>query len=176
MDTTVIDPGSLAMDVDEPQTTASDPPGSTLNLDELFESATLGTIKTALEYIQELKTASLDDGHLTPDVLERLRNPPSSPVDLTQDERLSLELFLSIQNSAQQVYVSIKKAIERRYPDSHILSYDQAKQLTAEISGIYHISDHMCINSCLAYTGPLSALDTCPICSEPRFDSHHQPQ
>ena len=34
----------------------------------------------------------------------------------------------------------------------------------------------MCINSCLAYTGPLSALDTCPICSEPCFDSHHQPQ
>ena len=28
----------------------------------------------------------------------------------------------------------------------------------------------MCINSCVAYTGPYLELDTCPICSEPRYD------
>jgi hypothetical protein len=173
------DPGSLAteeMNVDEPQTANDSAPGFNLNIDELVESACLGNIKTALDFIQELKNASLDDGHLTPDICERLRDPPSGPVHLTPDDQLSLELFLSVQNSAQQVYISVKKAIEHRSPEYNILTYDQAKQLTAEVSGISPITDHMCIKSCIAYTGPFSALEICTVCSEPRFDSHGQPR
>ncbi|KAH9920361.1 uncharacterized protein B0H18DRAFT_881116, partial [Fomitopsis serialis] len=29
----------------------------------------------------------------------------------------------------------------------------------------------MCPNSCLAYTGPYAALETCPHCGEPRYDA-----
>jgi hypothetical protein len=169
------DLGLLAMDlmdVDKVQTIAR---GSNLNLDELCESATLGHIKTTLNYIQAFKTATLDDGHLTPDFLEQLQNPPSSPVDLTPDEQLSLELFLSMQNTAQQVYISIMKSIEWQYPDSCLLSYEKVKRLTAEISGIFPITDHMCLNSCIAYTGPFSELESCPICNKSCFDSNRQP-
>jgi hypothetical protein len=160
----------------EPQAAGSEPPGPNLDIDALVESATLESIKMTLDFIRELKTASLDDGHLASDVLERLRNPPSGPMELAPDERLSLKLFLSIQNTSQQVYSSIKKAIECRYPESHILTYDRAKQLTAKISGISPITDHMCINSCIAYTGPLSKLETCSVCGESRFDSKRQPR
>jgi hypothetical protein len=31
---------------------------------------------------------------------------------------------------------------------------------------------HMCINSCIAYTGLFLELDACPICSEPRYDTY----
>ena len=34
----------------------------------------------------------------------------------------------------------------------------------------------MCIKSCVTYTGPLKALDTCPVCNEPCFDSQHWPR
>ena len=178
MDVDEVDPGSLAaqMDSDETQEIESNPPGSVLDLEELVESATLQSIRTALQFIQELKIFSLDDGHLPPELVSQLRNPPSDPVNLTPDERLSLELFISIQNTAQHVYTSVKKAIERRYPENHILSYDKAKQLIAEITGISPITNHMCIKSCVAYTGPLSTLEACPFCSEPRFDSLHEPR
>ena len=152
------DPGSLADHTNENQDTENNhPPGSVLDLEDLAESATLQNIRTALQFIQELKTASLDDGHLAPEIVPRLKNPPSDPVDLTPNERLSLELFISTQNAAQHVYTSVKKAIERRHPESHILTYDKAKQFTAEITGISPITDHMCIKSCVAYTGPFSA-------------------
>ena len=173
------DPGSVAaqIDTDENQEIENDPPrGSVLSLEDLVESATLQNIRTTLQFIQELKTASLDDGHLAPEIVSRLKNPPSDPVDLTPDERLSLELFISTQSAAQHVYTSVKKAMERRHPETHILSYDKSKQLTAELTGISPITDHMCIKSCVAYTGPFNTLEACPVCSEPRYDSLHNPR
>ena len=34
----------------------------------------------------------------------------------------------------------------------------------------------MCINSCVAYTGPFKALEVCPVCDEPRFDAGNRPR
>ena len=63
MDVDEVDPGSLAaqMDSDKTQEIESNPPGSVLDLEELVESATLQSIRTALQFIQELKIFSLDD-------------------------------------------------------------------------------------------------------------------
>lgn len=118
-----------------------------------------------------MKTASLSDDHLTPDVVARLKEPPSGSVNLTPDELLSLEIFISMQNTAQHVYTSVKAAVERRYPESELLTYDKVKQLIADITGVFPITDHMCIKSCVAYTGPFRDLAACPVCSEPRYDS-----
>jgi hypothetical protein len=123
-----------------------------------------------------LKTASLDNGHLAPEVVSRLKNPPSGTIELTPDDQLSLELFISTHNFPQHVYMSVKNIIEHRYPESKLLSLDKVKQLTVEITGISPIRDHMCIKSCVAYTGPFKALDACPVCNEPRFDSQHRPR
>jgi hypothetical protein len=164
------------MDVDESRGTTDNPSRPNLNLDDLVESAALKNIKLSLDFIQELKTASLDDGHLAPEVVSRLKNPPSGTIELTPNDQLSLELFISTHNSPQHVYTSVKTNIERRYPESNLLSLDKVKQLIVEITGISPITDHMCIKSCVAYTGPFKALDACPICDEPRFDSQRQPR
>jgi hypothetical protein len=42
--------------------------------------------------------------------------------------------------------------------------------LVADLTGIESIVHHMCINSCVAFTGPFSDLDTCPVCSESRYN------
>ena len=84
-----------------------------MNLEDLVESTTLENIKISLNFIQELKTASLDDGHLAPEVVSHLKNPPSGAIELTPDDRLSLELFISTDNSPQHVYMSVKNIIER---------------------------------------------------------------
>lgn len=40
----------------------------------------------------------------------------------------------------------------------------------ADLSGVYSIEDDMCINSCLAFTGPFKHLQKCPECDEPCYD------
>ena len=34
----------------------------------------------------------------------------------------------------------------------------------------------MYIKSCITYTGPFKALDACPVCNEPCFNSQHRPR
>ena len=43
-------------------------------------------------------------------------------------------------------------------------------RLVAEVTGVESVVHNMCINSCIAYTGPFLGLDSCPTCSEPRYD------
>jgi hypothetical protein len=162
------------MDVDENRDTTSNLPQPNLNLEDLVESATLEDIKVSLNFIQELKTASLNNGHLAPEVVSHLKNPPLGTIELTPDDQLSLGLFIFTYNFPQHVYMSVKNIIECRYPESKLLSLDKVKQLTVEITGISSITDH--IKFCVAYTGPFKALDACPVCDEPRFDSQHQPR
>lgn len=58
----------------------------------------------------------------------------------------------------------------RRHPEDEVLSLSRVKTKLAEITGVVSILHHMCINTCIAYTGPFSELETCPKCHEPRFD------
>lgn len=38
-----------------------------------------------------------------------------------------------------------------------------------EISGVTPLMQHMCVNSCIAFTGPFSSLEECPLCNEARY-------
>jgi hypothetical protein len=128
-------------------------------------------IKITQEFIKEIRTATLDNGSLDGDVLERLRNPPKEPTDICDpDIRLSLDLFLAVTNASEDTYKSCREAIQRRHPDSNILSYYSVKKLVAEITGVIAVYDDMCINSCHAFTGPFSQLQSCSICGEARYD------
>jgi hypothetical protein len=126
-----------------------------------------------MEFIQALDSATLDDEYsrLDPDTLERLRNPPTSPANVSDpDFRLGLDLFLASLNASQDTYNKSREGILRRHPDDHIPSYDQMKRAIAKMTGIVPIVDDMCSNSCIAYTGPLSKLDACTECGAPRLN------
>jgi hypothetical protein len=143
-------------------------------ISRLSDLATLDNMKTAMAFIEALKIASLDDewSKLDADTLYQLRNPSTTPVDINENPswRLGLDLYLSISNVSQETYTSVRKAILRRYPDEDIPSYYLIKKYVAELSGVCSIEHDMCINSCIAYTGPFKELQTCPECGEPRFD------
>jgi hypothetical protein len=144
-----------------------------INLDELSELAKLAEIKTTMKFIQALETASLDDDTgLDPEAIKRLRDAPQHPIDITDpDLRLSLDLFISVENSSQETYMSARRAIMRRHPEDEILTYDQVKHRVAQLSGVFPLVFDMCINSCMAYTGPFSKLDACSMCGESRYDA-----
>ena len=125
-----------------------------------------------MSFIQTIRDASLDDGiGLTGEPLEQLRNPPKAP--LRVDDRyteLALSMFIALEHSSESTYEKIQRAIEQCFPDAEIPSFYQTKCILAGLSGVTSIVKDMCINSCAAYVGPLSNLDSCPECSEPRYD------
>lgn len=150
---------------------------SEINLDELADLARLSDIKLAMDFIRALEVASLDDEHnrLSEDAVERLRNPPTSPVDVSDpDFRLALDLFLAHLQSSQESYTLTREAILRRHPDDNIPSYDQMKRRIAEVTGVVPIIHHMCPNSCLAFTGPFAKDEACRECGHSRFKDQTQ--
>jgi hypothetical protein len=127
-------------------------------------------LRTSQEFIDALKAATLDDGGLDKEVLQRLRQLLTEPLDVNDpDLRLSLDLFLSCSNASEETYHSSRAAILRCHPDDKVLSYARIKSKMAELSGVVPILHHMCINSCAAFTGPFADLAECLICHEARY-------
>jgi hypothetical protein len=148
--------------------------GVNLDLNMLSENAQLSDMKTSLAFIEALRIASLDDpcANLDDNMLARLRNPPTEPVDISDNDILAgLDLFLGTINFPQDAYINSREVMMRRHPEEKIPSFDQIKRIVAEITGVVPIVHHMCVNSCIAYTGPFSELDKCPYCNEDRYDS-----
>ncbi|KAJ6504331.1 hypothetical protein C8R47DRAFT_1210401 [Mycena vitilis] len=87
-------------------------------------------IRIANKFIECLRAASLDneDEALPPELLERLRNPPQTPLTLdSPDHRLSLDIFLSVSNASEETYNSVRLAILRRHPEDDILTYHRLR-------------------------------------------------
>ncbi|THH01861.1 hypothetical protein EW026_g929 [Hermanssonia centrifuga] len=125
-------------------------------------------------FIDALQGASLDDEKLHPDVLERIRNLPTEEYQLEDPAlHLSLKIFLGLDRASEAHYNLVRNAVSR----SHgivMLTLHQVKRAVEDISGVRAVYDDMCINSCIAYTGPFAQLITCPTCNEPRYDQLKQ--
>jgi hypothetical protein len=132
----------------------------------------LNELKTAAEFVKGLQGATLDNPSLgmSDEALHRLRNPPreQSPVVIDKVTRLAIDLYLG--NPSKETYDTNCAAIRRCHPEDDLPSYYKIKSLVAALTGIESVMHHMCINSCLAYTGTFRDLDTCAVCSEPRYD------
>ena len=169
------------MDVDEDvgaDNEAELGPSSSIDIDDLLENSRLDDIRTSFQFIHAIKKATLDDPscNLDKDVIDRLRHPPTTPLSLSEGQRFSLSLFLSMQNAPQEVYTSTRETILHHHPTDELLTLDRVKRLVAEISGVIPIARDMCINSCMAYTGPYLALNQCPVCLEPRYVDKRKPK
>ncbi|KAF8165831.1 hypothetical protein B0H34DRAFT_648291, partial [Crassisporium funariophilum] len=124
----------------------------------------------AQQFIQLISSATLDKDKLEPSTLHRLQNPKTEPVDISDpDTCLSLNLFLACYHALEATYTSVQVAIQHRCPQVDVLSYHSVKKLVANITGVVSVLDNMCINSCNTFTGPLSGLAECPVCSEPQY-------
>ncbi|KAI9442693.1 hypothetical protein H4582DRAFT_2073286 [Lactarius indigo] len=173
---TTPEPGSLGVHVGPPHDDHSGAAGA-VDLDsDLWDptSIRLEDHKLTADFIRLLQAASLDDpvNGLSIDELECLRSPPRDrPADLVNDDsRFAIDLYLG--NPSAATYEINRTAILRRFPDTSLPSYYRTKRLVSELTGIEPIVHDMCINSCLAYTGPFSGLESCPMCSEARYDQY----
>ncbi|KDQ13164.1 hypothetical protein BOTBODRAFT_160772 [Botryobasidium botryosum FD-172 SS1] len=130
-----------------------------------------GEIRQALLFIDLLQKATLDNTGLDKRTIERLRDPPCTPVATNDPDLLfSLRLLLANEKSSQDTYNRSREAVLLRYPESAVLTHFRAKSLAAELSGVSAVTHDMCVNSCIGFTGPFAELDSCPECHESRYD------
>ena len=125
----------------------------------------------ALKFVQMLEDATLES-QLSPEDLDALRNPrahsstPSNDPDLL----LSISNFIDLMTSSQEAYDRISQNIRRRDPTIETLSYDRVRRMVQKLSGVIALKDDMCVESCVAFTGPFAKLESCPLCRAPRYD------
>jgi len=129
----------------------------------------LADLKLTADFVKGLQEATLDDPSLglSDEALKCLRNPlPGRPSDAIDDDTcMAIDLYLG--NLSEATYEMNHKIILCRFPDINIPLYYKAKRLVSNLTGIESFVHHMCINLCIAYTGPFLELDACPLCSEP---------
>ena len=104
------DPGSQVNLEVESHSLEPEPPYNDLgpDIDELLDIVKLEDLDLQLQFIKEIKDASLEDGGMQMDEedLEHLQNPLDHELTLddTSDLCLTLELFIAIINSPVKVY------------------------------------------------------------------------
>ena len=106
-----------------------------------------------------------------PEELTELLDPQehtSTPSD-NPALKLSLMNFISFMGSSQAVYEAARQNVHECYPDVDILLYWQAKQQARNLSGIITWEHHMCVKTCLAFTGLFANLEHCPDCGKARY-------
>ncbi|CDO75597.1 hypothetical protein BN946_scf184858.g37 [Trametes cinnabarina] len=108
-------------------------------------------VREALESIQSMLAASLEDSWLAEATVHRLRFPPHAVPEISPFERAGSRAEMPRE-------ISTKTTIKRKI---------------TEVTGVDAMRTAMCVNSCVAYTGPFSELDSCPLCLEPRYDAYH---
>ena len=84
------------------------------------------------------------------------------------DTRLAVKLFIDC--PSKETYETIHMDILDHHPEDDLFSYYKVKHLVSDLTGIESIIHDMCINSCIAYTGPFSELEVCPVCSESQYN------
>ncbi|KAF6743926.1 hypothetical protein DFP72DRAFT_1079342 [Ephemerocybe angulata] len=116
---------------------------------------TIEDLKVALAFVERIKTAKLER-----ELLDLGDDP---------DLQLCVELYITLGNTSQKAYNDAMKKLGRRFEEATFLSYEACRKKVEELTGIIALLDDMCPNSCMAYTGPLAALQHCRHCNEPRY-------
>lgn len=130
-------------------------------------------VREALECIRDIRNATLSTSGLDEDTVDRLRHPPRGVPPLTGFERAGMRMFLARGDGSEDNYEDNRAAIVELHNQDEIPSYDQIKHRIANITGISTIRTAMCVNSCIAFTGPFADLNDCPTCVQPRYDPWH---
>ena len=134
-----------------------------------FPCVSHAKIALSQEMIASVRDARLEDD-MDPQMIAALQNPLHYPPEIDEKTWSSIDLYLALSNGSQEMYASVKKALERHNPPVIINSLHIVKKTIEDLTRVKEIETDMCINSCVAYTGPLLSLQNCPYCGEPCYE------
>jgi len=100
---------------------------------------------------------------------------PSGIFSLDNQEELctAIELFFDTETSSEEVYNKAQNtfhcSLDRKGVDyEEIPTLFQVKECIKEITGVCPIKENMCVDTCMAFTGPFADLEHCKICKKDR--------
>jgi CCR4-NOT transcriptional regulation complex NOT5 subunit len=103
-------------------------------------------IETAQLFLKALEGASLDDSGLDPETIDRLRNPITECVDISDNKDFRLSLNISDTYASEVTYEATRQGILRHSPDVEMLSHHRIKREIEELTGVVPITHDMCLN------------------------------
>ena len=146
-------------------------PQSAIDIEALSTLATFGPMQETIQFICGLCKASTinPDARFSSKALECLLNPPVLPLKINDPTIWhSISTYLALENASQAAYELVARSLELNFPHiDDMLSYHQVESLISTYTGIEPVLNDMCPNTCLAFTGPYSKLDECPLCDAP---------
>lgn len=136
-----------------------------------FPVATYPKIRTAIKFIKMVEQATLES-QFDPEELAELLEPQEHASTPPEDPLLKLSLlnYISLMGCSQEAYEETRENTRQCFPDVKLLSLWQVKRRTRILSGLVSWEHHMCIKSCVGFTGPYSDLERCPKCGESRYN------
>ena len=150
-----------------------------LEADETDTGIYIPALQVTMKNIQALKNATLDEGGMAPEDIERLREPEGARHTLDMSDAhlvKALRHFIHSTSTSRDHYETIRRIDMATYPGDEFLSFDQARRTLKKLSGVVPMRHDMCISSCAAYTGAYSDLVLCPYCNESRYHANGQPR
>jgi hypothetical protein len=101
-----------------------------LESDEPDTGIYIPALQVTMRNIQILKNATLEDGAMAPDDVERLRDPKATCCTLDMSDTHLVKVlrhFIYSTDTSRAHYETIRKVDMAAYPDNEFLSFDQAK-------------------------------------------------
>ena len=143
-------------------------PQPNVDIDTLVSQATFKPMQEVMNFIRALSNASTADpaAKLSADAFTRLHHPPALPLEINDPVvRHSISTYLALEHSSQATYNSIARSLKHNFPDiANIPSFYHVERLISTYTGVEPLLNDMCPNTCLAFTGPFSDLEVCPLC------------
>ena len=141
-----------------------------VDINVLFSHAVFGLMQDMMSFVQALSNASTSDpaSKLSSDALHHLYHPPNVPLVIEDPAiRQSISTYLALENVSQAAYDAVAHSLRHNFsgvPEvEKIQSFYNVEKLVKTYTGIEAILHDMCPNTCLAFTGPYSNLDECPM-------------
>jgi hypothetical protein len=151
-----------------------DPDAPLLHENDDYGESPIEHLNWSRAFDQAVRDAQLDKLPIPEDVLARLKHAEAAPPPLSRDEKLSLRFWLkghkTGSDSAYQEYADIwNNDMKTEDPPRALLSEYKVETLVRKVTGIVPIKDDMCVDSCLAFTGPFKDDIHCRTCGKDRY-------
>jgi len=148
-----------------------------INIQHLREYVVIPKLKETIEFVFALSTATLEDpvAKLSPQALEHLQDPPRRPLFIDSvGHHHSISTYLATEHSSEDAYEKICRSTARNFTGApgieDLLSFHKVESLIEAMTGVKKVQHDMCPNSCLAFTGPYSDEEVCPLCGASRWN------
>jgi hypothetical protein len=136
---------------------------------DLAQHSAIPHIQLNQQFIKLLQTATLLDSGLSNKGMKRLHSPPQETLQAQlqdPDLKYAIRTYFKTSWGCRETYCSAREAVLECHPEDNFLSFDQIKTWIKELTRVYAVKHSMCLNSCLAFTGPFKNNTVCSICGE----------